>query len=41
MVPLHMAAIAAAIANRGTMMTPFAIDLTRDHDGKVLDRTGW
>lgn len=39
MVPLHMAAIAAAIGNRGTMMAPFAIDSTRDHDGKVLDRT--
>ncbi|MEN9803797.1 MAG: hypothetical protein RIS41_644 [Actinomycetota bacterium] len=39
MVPLHMAAIAAAVANRGTMMQPYVIDATRDHDGGLLDRT--
>lgn len=39
MVPLHMAAIAAAVANRGTMMQPYVIDSTRDHDGGLLDRT--
>ena len=39
MVPLHMAAIAAAVANRGTMMEPYVIDATRDHDGGLLDRT--
>jgi peptidoglycan glycosyltransferase len=39
MVPLHMAAIAAAVANRGSMMQPYVIDATRDHDGGLLDRT--
>ena len=39
MVPLHMAAIAAAVANKGTMMRPYVIDTTRDHDGGLLDRT--
>lgn len=39
MVPLHMAAIAAAVANRGTMMQPYVIDTTRDHDGDLIDRT--
>lgn len=39
MVPLHMAAIAAAVANKGAMMRPYVIDSTRDHDGDLLDRT--
>ncbi len=39
MVPLHMAAIAAAVANKGAMMKPYVIDSVRDHDGDLLDRT--
>lgn len=39
MVPLHMALITAAVANRGAMMQPYVIDVTRDRDGKLLDRT--
>lgn len=39
MVPLHMASIAAGIANGGTMMKPHVIAETVDHDGRVLDRT--
>ena len=39
MVPLHMAMIAAAVANDGVMMKPFVIASTRDHDGRVLRRT--
>jgi penicillin-binding protein A len=39
MVPLHMAMVAATVANNGLMMSPYVIDSTRDHDGRVLDRT--
>lgn len=39
MVPLHMASIAAGIANGGTMMKPHVVAETVDHDGRVLDRT--
>ena len=39
MVPLHMALVAAAVANGGAMMKPYVIDSTRDHDGRLLDRT--
>ena len=39
MVPLHMASIAAGIANGGTMMKPHVIDQTVDHGGRTLERT--
>jgi len=39
MVPLHMAMVAATVANDGAMMEPFAIDAKLDHDGRVIDRT--
>ena len=39
MVPLHMALIAAAVANNGVMMKPYVIAETRDHDGRLLRRT--
>lgn len=39
MVPLHMALIAASVANKGLMMKPFVIDATFDHEGRVLERT--
>jgi peptidoglycan glycosyltransferase len=39
MVPLHMAMVAATVANKGTMMTPYVVDSTRYHDGRVLQRT--
>ena len=39
MVPLHMALVAASVANGGAMMKPYVIDSTRDHDGRLLDRT--
>lgn len=39
MVPLHMAMIAAAVANGGVMMRPFVVDATFDHDGRLLQRT--
>jgi peptidoglycan glycosyltransferase len=39
MVPLHMAMVAATVANDGAMMKPFVVDATLDHDGKLLDRT--
>lgn len=39
MVPLHMALIAASVANKGLMMKPFVIDAMFDHDGRLLDRT--
>ncbi len=38
-VPLHMALIASAVANGGTMMRPYVIGTTYDHDGRVLQRT--
>jgi penicillin-binding protein A len=34
--PLHMALIAAAIANDGTMMQPRLITAVRDHTGKIV-----
>lgn len=37
--PLHMALVAASIANGGVMMKPHVVDATYDHDGRVLDRT--
>lgn len=36
--PLHMAMVAAAIANDGTMMTPHVVAEVRDADGGVYDR---
>jgi penicillin-binding protein A len=39
MVPLHMAMVAATVANGGQMMEPYVVEATRFHDGSVLDRT--
>lgn len=39
MVPLHMAMVAAAVANDGEMMRPFVVDATLDHTGRTLSRT--
>ncbi len=39
MVPLHMAMVAATVANGGKMMAPHVIDATLYHDGSVLNRT--
>jgi peptidoglycan glycosyltransferase len=39
MVPLHMAMVAATVANKGTMMAPHVVDSTRYHDGRVLQST--
>ena len=39
MVPLHMAMVAATVANRGLMMEPYVVDATLKNDGGVLDRT--
>ncbi|MEY4231565.1 MAG: hypothetical protein RLZZ362_2414 [Actinomycetota bacterium] len=39
MVPLHMAMVASTVANGGAMMAPHVIDVTRYHDGTVLERT--
>ena len=39
MVPLHMAMVAGTVANGGRMMTPYVVETTFDHDGRVLDRT--
>ena len=39
MVPLHMAMVAATVANGGVMMQPYVVAATLDHDGKVLNQT--
>lgn len=39
MVPLHMAMVAATVANNGAMMKPYVVDATLDHDGNVLKQT--
>jgi penicillin-binding protein A len=39
MVPLHMAMVAATVANDGVMMEPFVVDAEIDHDGRVINRT--
>jgi penicillin-binding protein A len=39
LVPLHMAMVAAAVANGGIMMQPYVVDATLDHEGRVLERT--
>jgi peptidoglycan glycosyltransferase len=39
MVPLHMAMVAATVANGGQMMVPYAVESTSDEQGRVLDET--
>lgn len=39
MVPLHMAMVAATVANGGQMMSPYVVEATYDNDGRVLSRT--
>ena len=39
MVPLHMAMVAAAVANNGVMMKPFVVGSTTDSQGRTLTRT--
>jgi peptidoglycan glycosyltransferase len=39
MVPLHMAMVAATVANGGEMMKPYVVDTELDHDGNVIHRT--
>ena len=39
MVPLHMAMVAAAVANDGVMMKPFVVGSTTDSQGRTLTRT--
>ncbi len=38
-VPLHLAMIAASVANKGKMMIPYVMDKTLDSDGTVLQTT--
>ncbi|WP_420451864.1 peptidoglycan D,D-transpeptidase FtsI family protein [Ilumatobacter sp.] len=39
MVPLHMAMVAATVANGGRMMVPHVVDRTLDHQGRTLVET--
>ena len=39
MVPIHMAMVAATVANDGAMMKPFVVDAELDHDGRIISRT--
>ena len=39
MVPVHMAMVAATVANGGQMMEPYVVDATRFRDGSILERT--
>ncbi len=39
MVPIHMAMVAATVANDGRMMRPFVVDAELDHGGRVIGRT--
>lgn len=39
MVPLHMAMVAATVANGGRMMKPYAVESTYDQAGRVLEQT--
>lgn len=39
MVPLHMAMVAACVANDGVMMQPYVVDATLANDGTPLSRT--
>ena len=36
MVPLHMAMVAAAVANNGVMMKPYVVASTTDSQGRTL-----
>jgi peptidoglycan glycosyltransferase len=39
MVPMHMAMVAATVANDGQMMKPYIVEATYDKDGRVLNET--
>ncbi len=39
MVPLHMAMVAAAVANDGVMLKPHVVAATLDHAGRTISRT--
>jgi peptidoglycan glycosyltransferase len=39
MVPMHMAMVAATVANDGEMMKPFVVDKTLDNAGRLLETT--
>ncbi len=39
MVPIHMAMVAATVANDGEMMRPYVVDAELDHGGAVISRT--
>jgi peptidoglycan glycosyltransferase len=39
MVPMHMAMVAAAVANNGVMMKPYVVGSTSDSQGRTLTRT--
>jgi peptidoglycan glycosyltransferase len=39
MVPIHMAMVAATVANDGVMMAPFVVDAELDHSGRIISRT--
>jgi peptidoglycan glycosyltransferase len=39
MVPLHMALVAATVANNGVMMKPYVVASTQDSQGRTLTRT--
>lgn len=39
MVPLHMAMVAATVANDGEMMKPYVVDAEVDHGGRVIRET--
>jgi len=39
MVPIHMAMVAATVANDGEMMAPFVVDTELDHSGRVISQT--
>lgn len=38
MVPLHMAMVAAAVANDGEMMAPYVVEAEIDHGGRVIEQ---
>ena len=40
MVPIHMAMVAATVANDGEMMAPYVVASELDHSGRVIDQTG-
>jgi peptidoglycan glycosyltransferase len=39
MVPIHMAMVAAAVANDGEMMAPYVVAAEVDHDGRIISQT--